>query len=635
MRFLNTLLLWLLLLSSSLGQKQTAPRPQGNWFPFTEQLAKNTLLASRFPSGWTNPANRVFIMGFGVPFTANVAENNRRFTNAGFTHMERDVIVNRLNLPVSKRYRMMTDADAKNMATAWANTLADGDPKKAPLLAYGNDRSITSTDWSLWQELGKRVYLSARGPGLGLVGFDIEVFADNTSEYLRHEFQVAANLGVTQGIAETGDPAKFFQYGGSLADVVNYIKNRQDNDIYMRIPGPDWRGAGGLFDPDASTLATYYRTSGAFVGRDQYARRTWDDRTLWQKNGDGSIKLDNAGNPLHVKANYPTEKVQNFGVNSTVHTYEPLYWYQMWYEEAEKVLCDWRWKCNTPISYDGLQVVGQMPYPKGTVDLRAAIANLKLCGWYRDDTESEQMWNPDLNGGNGAAEFVGEAEGNRRPLNPRSTRFQLLIRSLLYHGNILWSDKAYKDFVQGQAFSAEEGGQMVPKPALSMGQYEMMIAGNFQAKNFPRFFELMDQNKIEFIIPKRFIYKGNVSVGEREVEKPIVWLMKEQAGRRLFGLWVWPVQDVNNPLHERDITCWIELDNGQKSGSWILRCKDRNAAFDAWTMPAGFETAKPENFRFQFTSLLGQKFTWTGSYNVSFSGANPTPPAPITRTLIN
>ncbi|MBO0947484.1 hypothetical protein [Fibrella forsythiae] len=630
---MKRLFLFLLLLTAGLAsaQKQTAPLPQGNFFAFTPQLAKNTLLVSRFPSGWTIPTSRPFIMGFGVPFTSSAAENARRLTNAGFTHLERDIIVDRLNLPISKRYRMLHDADAKGAAQAWAASMPDSDPRKVHVAAYGNNRAVTSDDGSIYFEIGRRTYLAGRGNGLGMVGFDIETFADPTSPERMELFTRQANLGLFQGIVDAGDNAKIFQYGGSLANIVSYIKNRQDGDIYMRYSGSEWFGSSGNFEINANPVVTYYRTHGAFVGRDQYARRTFDDRSLWQKNSDGSIKLDESGKPKLVVMNYPTDRVTNFGVQSIVYSYEPLYWLQMWYEEMEKILCDWRWLCNTPIAYDGNQTPGTMPYPKGTVDIRPGLEGIRLCGWYRDETEAESMGNPDK-GGEGEYD---PATGNNRPLNPRSTRFQVFMRSLLYHGNIIWSDKAYYNMTQGAAYSQIEGGSLVAKRALALGQFEMMIAGNYQAKNFPVLFELMDQNKIEFIIPKRFIWKGNVDVGDREIDKPIVWLMKEQNGRRVFGTWVYPCQDVNNPAHDRDITAWIELDNGTKSGSWTLRCKNRDTAYDAWTIPAGFEQAKPENWRFQFTNLLGQKFTWTGSYNVPFYGLNPTPPAPITRTVIN
>ncbi|RZM28493.1 MAG: hypothetical protein EOO88_08760 [Pedobacter sp.] len=545
--------------------------------------------------------------------------------------MERDILVERLKLPVSKRYRMLTDATCKGAAEAWAASLPNSDPRKVHIAAYGANRAVTSTDPRIYFEIGRRTYLNGRGNGLGMVGIDIETFADGTSGPAMELFYRNAVLGLTQGITDSGDKATIFQYGGSLASIVTYIKNRQDGDIYMRIPGADWIGNDGKFNINANPVVTYYRTHGAFVGRDQYARRTFDDRSLWQKNSNGSIKLGSDGQPKLVVMNYPTDRVTNFGVQSIVYSYEPMYWLQMWYEEMEKILCDWRWLCNTPIAYDGNQNPGSMPYPKGTVDIRPGLEGIRLCGWYRDETEAESMGNPDK----GWAGEYDPATGNNRPLNPRSTRFQLLMRSLLYHGNILWSDKAYYNMSQGAPYSQVEGGQLVSKRPLALGQFEMMIAGNYQAKNFPVFFDLMDQHKIEFIIPKRFVWKGNLAVGEREIDKPIVWLMKEQNGRRVFGTWVYPCQDVYNPAHDRDITAWIVLDNGTKSGSWELNCKNRDAAYDTWTIPAGFEQAKPENWRFQFTNLLGQTFTWTGSYNVPFTGRNPVPPAPVNRTTVN
>ncbi|RYF77969.1 MAG: hypothetical protein EOO39_02660 [Cytophagaceae bacterium] len=608
---------------------QNAPRPQGNFFAMEPINAKNVLTVAGFPTNSSKPEGRVLIMGFGFPFTDNTSQNARMLTNAGFTHLERDIIVNRLQLPVSQRYRMLHDGEAKEAALAWAATMDNADAKKVHVQNYGNTRLVSSDDTTIYFEIGRRTYLANRGTGLGMVGFDIEVFDDATTGPRRQMFNRQALLGMVQGITESGDGAKIFQYGGSLADVVSYIKNKQDGDKYFRHPTDDWGGPNG-FVVNENVLVNYFRANGSFVGRDQYARRTFDDRSLWQKNSNGTIKVDQFGNPKLVVMNYPTARVTNFGVDNIVYSYEPLYWLQMWYEEAEKILTDWRWLCNTPAnSYDGSQTVGSIPYPKGSVDIRPGLENLRLCGWYRDETESESMGNPD----NGGAGEYDEATGNHRKLNPRAIRFQLFMRSLLYHGNILWSDKAYYNFVQGAAYSQIEGGQTVAKPGLSMDQYRMMLAGNFQAKNFPEFFSLMDQHKLEFIIPKKFIYKGNVAVGEREIDKPIVWLFKEKDGLTVFGMWVYPCQDVNNQAHVVDIRCWIVLDSGATSGSYLLRCANRDTAYDGWNLPAGFATAKPENFRFQFTTILGQTFTWTGSYNVPFTGPNPTPPALITRVV--
>lgn len=614
------------------AQQQTAPRPKGVWQPFPPQTKLNTLQFSRLPTTWTKQdgVKHVFIRGYGIPFTKSVEENKSSISNVGFTHFERPELISRLKVPVSKRYKMLRDADAQAIANSWAASLKDSDPLKAPLAAYGKNFSVTVSNPALWHELGKRTYNAHKGEGLDLVGFDIETFAEGTPGDKTRAFSENANLGMCDAIIENRDATRLFLYGGSLAGIIQTTQNRQDGDPYFRFPADEWRGSDQFFSINANELVKKFRQIGGFVGRDQYARRTWDDRSVWQKNRDGSIKVDDKGNPLFVVSNYPKATVTNYGVESRVYTDQAQRWVEMWGEEMDKALTDWRWLCNTPVSgYDGNFVPGTMPYPKGTVDIRPGMEKIGLSTWYRDETEFES-------GPNG--ELITEA--NNRPLNPRATRFQTMIRTLFYHGMILWSDKAsYSDFVQGEKFTHDEGGQQVTLRSLAMGQFEDMAVGHYLACSFPKYFQLFDQNKLEWIIPKRFVNKGNDAVGERYIDKPLVWLMKEQAGRTLFATWVYPVQDVNNPAHERDISVWIVLDNGTTSGSWKLHCENRDTGFDGWTLPAGFEKAKPENFRFQFTNLLNQTFTWTGNYNVPYVARNgqpstPTPPLPVPRSVI-
>lgn len=601
---------------------QTAPRPMGNYFEFTPQTAPNTLLTSRLPAGWTTPPNRVFIMGFGWPFTISAADGFRRFTNYGFTHAERPEFVAKLGLPVSKRFLMGRDADAKGQAQTWAAELPDSDVRKTHIAAYGANRAVTSTDYSIYRELGRRTWNAIKGGGLDIVGLDIETFADNTPVSTQQQFTVAINLGLTDGIAQDNAATRIFQYGGSLASFSIYAQSRED-DKWMRTPGDTWVGANSQFDVNASALATKYRTEGAYVGRDQYFRHTFDDtHSFYQKNNDGSIKTDGNGKPLWYLASYPNTTVTNYGKSAVITTNEAQLTAEMCYEEADNILQNLRWWCNTPIDYAG-HVGDPMPYPRGTWDLRAGLESLKLNGWFRDDTES-------------ALDSAANQEppnSNRRPLYDRFVRFAVGMRTLFYHGNIMWSDKAWMNYTQGQPFSKEQGGSQVAQDDLAMGQYESMAAGHFQVSNFTKFFQLYDAGQLDFIWPVRFVNRGNDAQSEWESNKPIVSLQKEHNGRRVFAQWIWPTQDVGNASHERDITVWIVLANGTTSGSYGLHCKNRQWCMDGWTLPTGFEGALPEHFRFQWAGLTGTVFTRSGNYNVAVSG-NPTPPAPITRQVL-
>lgn len=634
----------LLIAQAATGQLRTLPRPTGNWFAFPEQRAVNTINLRRLPAGWSVPASRPVLLSTSVPFPAG-ADGGRYLTNGGVTHVEGQLMVN-LNLPSSKRWFMLPDHVIAEHALAFRSNYAVGSAEYNALTTYGQNytRQVTPGMSALWEALGRYSYGQSFAGGIGIASSDIEVFSA-TADNVQDEFKRAWTIGLLKERNSRSHPTNHLTYGiGTLAGPANYVKNREQQDEPFRIPGHDWIGSGGRFDPNASEMTILMRGAGhlTYVGRDQYWRTTWGDNTVYQKNSDGSIKADGNGKALYVRSAFPTATVSNYGTTARVYTEEAKNWVEAWYSEYYKAQADWSYLCNrtsAQAAYDGSDTPSaSRPYPKGPSDLNPAMANVRLCTWIRPtDTEAGSQYNSQT----GQMEDIGEPESNRRIINARSHRFLALIRGLFYHANVVWDDKGYAGFSPTRSFTTVEGGTTVTKPPLKMGGIETVLAGLYQARSFPRLFSLMDAGGIDFVMPKKGVVKSNDIPGEYEWEKPIVHLWKETGGRRVWAMWVWPSQDVANADHERDMAVWVDLPNGNKTGSYRLRFKDRNVCLDGWQLPAGFESARPQDFRFQFQSLpVGspsgyRTITWTGDYNVVWSGANPSPPAWVTPASSN
>lgn len=623
---------------------RTAPRPQGNYTPMVPQRAYNTLLVSRLPKNWTVPTNRyLFWQG---PTLASPTERTRLFTNGGITHMMKTAVSNAMNLPAAKRGTFPGGDGIHQLAISIANSLPSTDSRKATLLLYGNQTSghyYVNYDMSAYALLGAAAYEQEVAANSNIppdvYGTDLE---DHESAPgfpgADHYFINGFYQGVKNAIAARNATTKIYTYGSaSLAAVVNHTNNRQDSDKAFRDPGDYWIDpATGRFSVTLPQTAVF--RSGALVGGDKYARRTWDNATLFQKNGDGTIKTDNNGNALWYYG--ARTNVSNYGQTFSTYRYESVYFNNMWYSEADKLLTEWRWLCNTPITgYAGNFV--NMPFPRGTTDIRPGLQNIRLISYFRNNTEIEEMYDP-ITGTSDplyATPEMGIEAANARALNPDATEFTCLARTVLNHALFIWTAEGnYIDWVNGAAnqhpfnFTGQGGNGTNYAPKQRFGQLETMLKGSYRGRNFPQLFTVMDAGKADFILPWRFVVNGNVSAPERETDKPIFWGIHEHGGRRMWAFWCLPAQDVGNSAMDRVLTMWIELPNGAKSPSYSMLCKDRKTGYDQILLPAGFESATAEDFRFKFTGLLGGTYYRTGNYNVSVSGT-PAVPAPASSTV--
>ncbi|CCH02014.1 hypothetical protein FAES_4014 [Fibrella aestuarina BUZ 2] len=616
------------------------PRPLGNFFAFPEQKAANVVNLRRFPIGPEGDPAWPVLVSTGLPFPAGV-EAQKYFTNAGITHGEGNLMA-ALSLPVQRRWYMQSDAQIAEDAMAFRNNYAVGSAEYNALTTYGQNynRQVLDGFYELWKALGRYSYATRFNGGVGIGASDIEVFS-NTSAQAQSEIKRGWTTGWLLERNARGHSTPHLTYGIATicSDFVSYEANGSGNNDYpFRRPGADWQGANGLFDPNANEMVQAMRAAGhvSYVGRDKYWRSTHDDGTVFQLNADGSIKADGAGRALWRRANYPNETVTNYGVTARIYTEEPRNWIREWYVEAYKAIADWSFICNrtdAQKNYDGSDTPSaQRPYPQGTSDINPAMAYMRGCSWFRPtDTEAGLMYN----NATGQMENIGEPESNRRIVNPRSHRYAAAIRSIFYHANVIWDDKGYAGFTPSRIFVANEGGAQVTKAPLKMGGIETTLAGIYQVRSQVLFRQYWDAGQIDFILPMKPIVKENGVSGEYEWEKPIVTMFKKTGGLEVWALWVWPCQNVNDATHERDMAVWIELPNGTKSASYKLKFKDRNVCFEGWQLPAGFESARAQDFRFQFQTLpVGspsgfRTITWTGHYNVAFTGANPTPPAYI------
>ena len=635
-----------LLAHSVLAQPQTyrtrtAPRPQGNTVDISLQTAPYTLQLDQLPGNVPPNTNR-FLLYQGPIMTT---DRQKLFTNGGITSIALPDVANAMRLPTKQRHLFPGGNALYDIAKGLADRLPNRDPRKKSLSTYGygqNNHHYADYNLDAWKLLGKQFYLSVvgSGPPPAFFGADIEGHEDgpgtpDAGQYLISGFYA----GAREAIAERGDPTQLYTYGsGTLSEIVNYTNNRQDDDYYFRIIPPAWRGANGVVDMQGALSAPF--RAGAFVGGDKYQRRTWDDATLFSKNPDGSIR--NTGKYNDSWFYGKRTGVSNYGyAGFETYRWEAKYFVEMQYEEADKLLNEWRLRCNTPTTtYNGNTITGgyrgnfmTMPFPRGTIDLRPGMEKVKTISFFRDNTEIEQMYDP-LTGTSDPYYTTPEiciVAANQRPLNPDAIEMTVLARTVLNDALYIWSSNGnYGDWVQGRngqhPFDFSWcGGQRNYSIRQPFGQFETMLKASQRGRSFPELFRVMDSGKAMFVLPWRFVVRGNQQLGERELDKPIFWGIKEAGGRRMWAFWCLPAQDKHNPAHERDLTMWIQLPNGKQSPAYAMRLANRQTGFDEFLLPNGFETAQPEDFRFKFTGLLGGDFYRTGNYNVPVSGRPSVP----------
>ena len=580
----------------------------------------------------------------------STSDRPKLFSNGGVTSIMLAQVANDMHLPTAQRHMFPGGGGLHEMAHNIAATLPDSDPRKRDLQAYGDGTTGTNGqrhyyvtyNTDAYALLGYQAYKDAVAAGENVppafFGSDIEDHEDdpkcpNGSHFLIEGFYE----GARKAIEEMEKTTRLFTYGNAgLCGIISYTKNRQDADIYFVNP-PDYWNEAGVFSVNGKRTEVFRQ--GAFVGGDKYSRRTWDSATLFRENANRSIKVDGSGNPLWY---YGNRTVCNYG-HPGVQTYrwEAKYFVEMFYEELDKILTEWRWRCNTPVTgYTGNFV--NMPFPRGTIDIRPGLEKVKTISYFRDNTEIEELWDPVTSKSEPfySTPELGIEAANQRPLNDRNIEFTVLARTVLNDAVYIWSACGnYGDWVQGSngqhCFDfAGVGGMADYSIKQRFGQFETMLKASHRGRNFPELFAVMDARKAMFILPWRPIVGGNVAVGEREVDKPLYWGIKEQGGRRMWMLWCLPAQDIGNGSHERDIIWWIEMPNGTKSPSYKLHCADRITGFDQMLLPAGFENARPNDYRFKFTGLLDNTFYRTGDYNVPVVG-KPTVPVEAVGSVVD
>ncbi|CCH01247.1 hypothetical protein FAES_3238 [Fibrella aestuarina BUZ 2] len=643
---------------ASLAQPRSAPREQGNWYSFPEQTAVNTINVRRFKKNWTVYPNHPVLVSTGVSFP-KAPDAQRMITNLGVTHFEGEP-AEAVGATNDQRWYFHPDQEIAHDTYGLRSQYTQGSPEYTALEAYGGagnastpreqrllPRNVLPGFYNLWVALGRYSYAQHFNSNLPLGGADIETFQDTGNDSLNHAVQREFKLGWTAGwLLERdarGHRTRLVTYGiGSLAPPGGYLANLYQNDVMFRATNGDWAGNGKWVDTSANEMVRLMRRNQiTYLCEDRYWRVTWGNGTVWQKNGDGSIKTDGAGKALFLRSNFPTATVTNFGTTARVYSDEAEYWAQKVYYELDAIQANVRWLSDTPAepsAYDGNDVPGNIPYGRGPVARRPGFEKIRVGHFLRPtDTEAGTQENK----ATGQREDIGEPESNRRVVNAKSQEYSALLRCLFYDLDVIWDDKGYKNLTQAKAYTAVEGGVTVTKTPIHFGGVEATFNGLFRARQFPKYFELKDQNKIEFIWPKRGIRKANNVAGEYVWEKPTIALMKEVGGRGVGFVGGFLVQDIGNPAHDTPVKVWIELPDGRKTGSYLFMLKDRNTVWDWWQLPAGFENARPQDFRIQFRSLpVGttsgyRTITWTGDYNVEWTGANPSPPPVVTPTGSN
>lgn len=626
--FLRTWLLCLLSVAAFAQPARVAPRLQGNYAKLTPQLAYNTMLMGRLPKVGTLPTNR-FLFWQG-PVLASPSERRKLFSRAGVTHLMIPDVTNAMKLPAEQRGNFPGGHGIHVLAGHIADRLPDSDPRKASLRAYATPPYFVDHNAEAYRLLGYESYVSSVNANQGVPpsvwGMDLEDhqpkpgYPEAELLFITHVYE-----GAKKAIADRNAKTLVYTYGvASLGDIVNHTKNRQDADIYFREPGNFWRGGSGSFDPTNPKVLPFLEN--AIVGGDKYLRRTWDKESLFERNPDGSIRCDGRGLPV-----YRTGKrtISNYGQICDTYTHEAEAYADMFYSEADNILTAWRWKCNTPpTGYAG--DFKNMPFPRGTVDLRPALRRLRLLGYLRNNTEIEQFWNPAISNFDPfySTPELGIEAANQRPLSPESIEFTMLLRTMLYDAVYVWSAEGnYADWINGRANQHKfENGF---SPRYTFGQFETLAWASRRGRQFPGLFEVMDSEKAVFLLPWRFVVRGNTTNREEsQASKPVYWGIKEQGGNRIWEFWCLPTQDVGNASHDRYLKRWIEMPDGRKSRARIMLCKDRQTGFDESVLEPGFENATAEDFRYEFVSLLGDTYYRTGNYNVPVT-AKPTVPTSL------
>ncbi|MBO0951220.1 hypothetical protein [Fibrella forsythiae] len=617
--------------------------PVSNALPYQPQTAQNTMITTRNPKGWSVIDSRPWLWHGPVP--AGPQEREQLFSHGGISHSVKPLLCNDMYLPSGRRAVFPGGQDMHSAALAAAGEMDDNDPRKSDLLTFGNGditgRHYVNGNRQAWRALGNTLYRICVAANLGvppaLIGADMEnqweVSPGDGDIYMSGVYE-----GFRQAIYQLGHNCKLFTYGtGGLYRPVSYTANKQDGDICMRLPGTMWLGSNGQFDANNPNVQVFIN-NGAYTGGDQYARRTHDNQSVYAKTLQGAYILDQAGNPTFAIGGRMSS---NYGQAHWIYRPEPRYFIEMFYELADRTLIEWRWRCNTPIGeYQGNFV--NMPYPKGTYDLRPGLGGLKLASWIRNNTEIEQQYDYTTDSAEPfwSTQEKGIEAANQRPQNPDALEFQFLWRSVFYHLNVTFANEgnAY-DWVNGQQGTARldynaVGGEANVAPVCAFGQFETMFLARYRMSMFPDFYALMDAGLIEFIIPKRFILDGNRAFGEREFDKPIKWLLKERGGRRLWIIGVYPILDTTGQHSTAQTHFWVDGNDGV-SGTYTINWVGRSTFWAQMALPEGCQNIRPEDIFFEHTNPLGQTFQYTGNYNVPVSGFKQKPAFMPTGQAIN
>lgn len=592
---------------------QEKPRLRGNHFAFEPQSALNVALFKRIPKFTPHPS-KVLIYPGGL----YMDEADNDLIGRGWTHLSESTKFNSQIYP-TKYKRAMEEA---NYALAYnaAQSLPPGDPRRQCLLDWAGplpafegthifiDREDSAQLYALnwWAHL-KQASVSGAGVEYFSVNHEVNQ-ARNPDQYYeewarqigwlnKHIIAAAEAEGVNLKAANTDF--------GNLSHVGPHFFDDNDPDTgyprymsYWTISAP-YRGS-SQSNPigNGSDMSNLLLAGKAFTGVGRYMQHTTDGQSMFEKNGDGTLKLVD-GKPV-----WRSDKRTATITGQQTVVYKDDNWWAMMkrygYEASSYANTFFR--------------AGSKHLPLST-DRRAGYENIRFSTQFRLDTEID-TGNTDLGPGYNGLTEAEWGTLNERPLYPNWVEGNAIRMYLC--------DDYLRGWMESQpqtALGADNG-----RDSKARASVEIYAKGFQRAAALNWIFDTPYQHIEPKLWMKNQGLVSSLNPDEAFYRKPILrgGHGMYQSRRTIWMRGEWPCQDEDKTT---DVTCWVNTGSVQ-SPSYTIRLAGRTTFLDYWQLPAGFPEFESKHVYFQFNSLLGEKITWRGDYREAKITSPPTPPNP-------
>ncbi|MGF7219282.1 hypothetical protein GGR92_005466, partial [Spirosoma lacussanchae] len=290
---------------------QAKPRPTGNSYLFPVQTALNTVLHKRHPPFTTHP-KKVLI----YPGRLYTDPDANDLIGRGWTHTSESAKQEDVNGPYPSQFKRALEMPNYPAAQQAASMIGPSDPRYQQLMDWATQK-ILITDESACQLYAQFFWQTFRqadwwGGGVEFFSVNQEVFTPrpNTGvgDYAQWYRQVGwLSQGIINAAAADGFSIKTcLTDHGNLCTVGPYFHDDTAAGVavdpdptiprYMHFSTIDepFRGSSQTAPlGENSVLASLVKQGKAYVGVGSYQQHTWDNQSLFQKNPDGSYKVEN------------------------------------------------------------------------------------------------------------------------------------------------------------------------------------------------------------------------------------------------------------------------------------------------------------------------------------------------------